>query len=67
VTAPDRPRPKGFRRVERWFMGVVMGVLAFVLEKVVMRSLRKEGVTPPAEDAGPMITTKGVEVDIEER
>jgi hypothetical protein len=48
-------------------MGVVMGVLAFVLEKVVMRSLRKEGVTPPAEDAGPMITTKGAEVDIEER
>jgi hypothetical protein len=48
-------------------MGVVMGVLAFVLEKVVMRSLRKEGVTPPTEDAGPMITTKGAEVDIEER
>jgi hypothetical protein len=48
-------------------MGLVMGVLAFVLEKVVMRSLRKEGRTPPPEDAGPMITTKGAEVDIEER
>jgi hypothetical protein len=48
-------------------MGVVMGVLAFVLEKVVMHSLRKEGATPPSEEAGPMITTKGAEVDIEER
>jgi len=68
MTTIDRPRPTGFRRLERWFMGIVMGVLAFVLEKVVMRSLRKEGVSPPGpEDAGPMITTKGAEVDIEER
>jgi hypothetical protein len=67
VTGPDRPSPTGFRRLERWAMGLVMGVLAFVLEKVVMRSLRKEGRTPQPEDAGPMITTKGAEVDIEER
>jgi hypothetical protein len=67
VTGQDRPKPTGFRRLERWWMGVVMGVLAFVLEKVVMRSLHKEGVTPPEPEEGPLITTKGVEVDIEER
>jgi hypothetical protein len=66
VTGPDRPKPTGFRRLERWWMGMVMGVLAFVLEKVVMRSLRKEGVTPEPEE-GPLITTRGAEVDIEER
>ena len=26
-------KPKGFRRLERWGVGVVMGVMAFVLER----------------------------------
>jgi hypothetical protein len=57
-------RPKGFRRVERWFVGVAMAVVAFVLEKAVMRSIRKEGrasTEPPATT----LTSKGGEVDLE--
>ena len=68
VTAPDRPKPKGFRRLERWLMGIVMGVIAFVLEKIVMRSIRRDGGTEPSPaSAGTMVTTKGGEVDVEER
>ena len=33
----------GIRRVERCWSGLVMAVIAFVLEKVVMRSVRKGG------------------------
>lgn len=40
-------RPKSvFRRVERWAVGLAMGVLALVLERAVVRSIRK-GETKP--------------------
>ena len=40
-------RPKSaFRRVERWAVGLAMGILAFVLERAVIRSIRK-GETKP--------------------
>ncbi len=58
-------KPKGFRRVERWAVGVVMGVFAFVLEKVVMRSVKKKG--GDAASTGPeptTITSKGGEAEI---
>jgi hypothetical protein len=40
VTPPRRSLP---RRIERWLMGVVMGIGAFFIEKLVMRSIRKGG------------------------
>jgi hypothetical protein len=40
VTQPRRSLP---RRLERWLMGVVMGIGAFFIEKLVMRSIRKGG------------------------
>jgi hypothetical protein len=40
VAPPPRSLP---RRFERWLMGVVMGVGAFFIEKLVMRSIRKGG------------------------
>ena len=44
MTGPARTKkPKGLRRVERWFVGFAMGVIAFVLEKAVMRSVKKGG------------------------
>jgi hypothetical protein len=59
-------RPRTFlRRVERWLVGVAMAVVAFILERVVMRSVRKEGGTakgPP----GKVLTSKGGDVDIDE-
>jgi len=59
----ERRRPKGmFRRFERWFVGLVMAVIAFVLEKAVMRAVRKGGgaTTPEATT----ITSKGTEAEI---
>ncbi len=60
------PRPRGIRRVERWLVGVAMGVVAFVLEKVVMRSVRREGKTPKVAEPGPRtFTSRGGEVDVD--
>ena len=57
-------KPKGLRRVERWMVGLAMGVIAFVLEKAVMRSVRKSGgSTPPPEPT--TITSKGAEADLD--
>ena len=56
-------KPKGLRRAERWAVGIVMGVIAFVLEKAVMRSLRKKdgsrnAVVPTT------ITSKGGDAEV---
>lgn len=58
------PRPTGIRRVERWLVGLSMAIVAFVLEKVVMRSVREEGKAP-AEPAPTTLTSKGGEVDFD--
>lgn len=56
-----------WRRLERWLVGVVMAVIAFVLEKAVLRSVRKGETsarrveTPPGPTA---ITSKGGDVDL---
>jgi hypothetical protein len=39
VTARRRTR---FRRFERWLVGVFMAALVFVLERLVMRSVKKK-------------------------
>ncbi len=68
MSGPDRPRPKGLRRVERWGVGVVMGIMAFVLEKIVLRSIRRNGGEPEASNGpGAKVTTQGGEVNVEER
>ena len=51
--------PKGIRRVERWIVGVAMGVIAFVLERIVMRSVKKKAPEP----VPTTLTSKGGEVD----
>ena len=35
-------RPTGLRRVERWLVGVAMALIAFVLERLVLRSVKKK-------------------------
>jgi hypothetical protein len=63
------PRPKGlFRRTERVMVGAVMSVMAFFLEKIVMRGIKKEGGDPgSAERAGSTaIRTSGAEADLDE-
>jgi hypothetical protein len=51
-----------FRRVERWLVGLAMGAIAFVLEKAVTRSLRKQG-EPTKSPAGTIATSRGPEVE----
>lgn len=44
-----RARPRGvFRRVERWAVGLVIGMLAFFIERAVIRSIRKGQTKPKA-------------------
>jgi hypothetical protein len=64
VTGPARSRkPKGLRRVERWVVGSAMGVIAFVLEKAVMRSVNRGGGR--AVDPAPTtITSKGGDAEV---
>ena len=57
------PKPKGIRRFERWFVGVAMAVVAVVIERIVMRSVRKKGSVE--EPISTTLTSKGAEVDIE--
>jgi len=60
----DRPKARGFRRFERWLIGVVFAVMAFVLEKVVMRAVRKKGGDQPPEELTTVVS-KGGEVDVD--
>ena len=57
------PRPRSpFRRFERWMMGVVMGIGAFFIEKLVMRSIRKGGGTTKPAEPTPM-QSKGTTIE----
>ena len=51
--------PKGIRRVERWLVGIAMGIIAFLLERIVMRSVKKKVPEP----VPTTLTSKGGEVD----
>jgi len=57
------PKPKGLRRVERWLVGVAMAVVAFVLERIVVHSVKKKG---PSQGPPPtIVTSKGAEVEVD--
>ena len=62
----ERSRPRSiWRRIERWMVGLVMAVIAFVLEKMVMRSIRKAGKSEAStEELHTTLTSKGGEVDL---
>ncbi len=58
-------RPKTFvRRVERALVGFAMAVVALILERVVMKTVKKEGGTVKP-GAGTVVTSRGGEVDVE--
>jgi hypothetical protein len=68
MTLRATARPTGFRRFERWMIGVVFAVMAFVLEKFVMGSVRKKGAAPPASNEEiTTVVSKGGEVDVDPR
>ena len=59
---PSTAKPKGIRRVERWAVGIAMAVVALVLERLVMRSVKAKG--RDEEPSPTTVTSKGSEVDI---
>jgi hypothetical protein len=59
------PKPKGIRRLERWLVGLAMAIVAFVLEQIVMRSVRKKHGADASEAPPTTVTSKGAEVDLE--
>lgn len=66
MTLRATARPTGFRRFERWMIGVLFAVMAFVLEKFVMRSVRKKGADAPASNEEiTTVVAKGGEVDVD--
>jgi hypothetical protein len=64
----ERSRPRSvWRKIERWMVGVVMAMIAFVLEKMVLRSVRKAGKSGKSESKEELhttLTSKGGEVDL---
>jgi len=67
VPTPVASKPKNlFRRAERVLVGVGMWVIAVVLEKIVMRALKKEGTPVPKPSAEPTpIVTRGSAIEFE--
>jgi hypothetical protein len=66
LTLRATARPTGFRRFERWMIGVLFAVMAFVLEKFGMRSVRKKGPAAPASNEEvTTVVSKGGEVDVD--
>ncbi|HEV8087754.1 MAG TPA: hypothetical protein VGQ50_03695 [Actinomycetota bacterium] len=63
-TRPGTAAPKGIRRLERWFVGVMMGIIAFALEKIVLRSVKKKH--PETKPEASTLTSKGGDVDLED-
>ena len=61
----DRSRKKrsAFRRAERWMVGLAMGVMAFILEKAVLRSIRKGETTAKPVAQPPTGTIKGTDIE----
>ena len=57
------PRPRSLpRRLERWCVGFLMGVGAFFIEKLVMRSIRKGGGGPKPSEPSTM-QSKGTTIE----
>ena len=64
MAARSTPKPRGVRRVERWLVGLAMAVIAFILERIVMRSVKKGGYAKD-QPTPTTVTSKGGEVDLE--
>jgi hypothetical protein len=57
-----KQRKSPFRRMERWGVGLILGVVAFFLERAVVRSIRRgETKVKPAQPTA----LKGMGSDIE--
>lgn len=67
MTREHRKPKSTWRRIERWLVGIAMAMIAFVLEKFVMRAVRKRqaaGEEPKKKASPTTLTSKGGEVDL---
>jgi hypothetical protein len=67
MTVEHRKPRSTWRRIERWLVGIAMAMVAFVLEKFVMRAVRKRqeaGEEPKKKEAPTTLTSKGGKVDL---
>ena len=55
VSTNTTPQRLFMRQVERWLVGLAMMVIAYLLEKAVLRSIRRNGTKSPSV---PTITTR---------
>jgi hypothetical protein len=62
MTSSTPPPRTVRRRIERWMMGVVMGVAAFFVEKLVLRSLRRSGGSTKVDD-GTAMQSRGASIE----
>jgi hypothetical protein len=61
---PGTPKRSAFRRAERWIVGIVMGLLAFVIEKAVLRSIKKGRTKPAPPSAEPFAKGSGTDLSV---
>lgn len=54
-----RPTRSPFRRFERWLVGIFMAVLVFVLERLVMRQIKKKELAREATSAAAVTMGEG--------
>lgn len=62
MPGPSTPKRSAFRRAERWMMGIVMGVLAFAIERAVLRSIKKGRTKPVTPTAAPFARGSGTDL-----
>jgi hypothetical protein len=53
-----------WRRIERWMVGLVMAIIAIVLERLVLRSIKKKGDAPDSRTTA--VKSRGGEVDLDD-
>jgi hypothetical protein len=54
------PRRSLKRRLERWVLGIGMSVVAFFLERRVLRTIKRRGEAPPSREASERAAERGV-------
>ncbi len=66
MTVEHRKPKSTWRRIERWLVGIVMALIAFVLERLVMRAVRKRNAKSDEakKDMPTTLTSKGGKVDL---
>jgi len=66
VSARSTPAPHGIRRLERWLVGIAMGVMAWVLERVVVRGMKARGESTEVVPEPTTLRSRGGQVDADD-